>query len=150
MWVSEQVKVSQCPTLCDPTVYTVHGILQARILKWVAFPFSKGSSQPGDRTQVSRIAGGFFTSWATREAQFLIFILIAISTSPGSGILSQFIWSFCFALREGDLTWKQFTLFLPGPTLLLPIKASLLYCCSAPWSSSLPAGLDAHCSRFTE
>ena len=39
------------------------------ILEWVAFPFSKGSSQPRDRTQVSRIAGGFFTSWATREAQ---------------------------------------------------------------------------------
>ena len=44
-------------------------ILQARILEWVAFPFSRESSQPRDRTQVSRIAGGFFTSWATREAQ---------------------------------------------------------------------------------
>ena len=49
--------------------YTVHGILQARILEWVTFPFSRGSSQPGDRTQVSRIVGGFFTSSATREAQ---------------------------------------------------------------------------------
>ena len=49
--------------------YTVHGILQARILEWVAFPFSRGSSQPRDRTQTSRIAGRFFTSWATREAQ---------------------------------------------------------------------------------
>ena len=49
--------------------YTVHGILQARILEWVAFPFPTGSSQPRDRTQVSDIAGGFFTSWATREAQ---------------------------------------------------------------------------------
>ena len=48
--------------------YTVHGILQARILGWVAFPFSRGSSQPRNQTQVSRIAGGFFTSWATREA----------------------------------------------------------------------------------
>ena len=48
--------------------YTVHGILQARILEWVAFPFSRGSSQPRDQTQVSHIAGGFFTSWATREA----------------------------------------------------------------------------------
>ena len=46
-----------------------HGILQARILEWVAFHFSRGSSQPRDPTQVSRIAGGFFTSWATREAQ---------------------------------------------------------------------------------
>ena len=47
----------------------VHGILQARILEWVAFLFSRGSSQPRDRTHVSRIAGGFFTSWATGEAQ---------------------------------------------------------------------------------
>ena len=62
------VKVAQlCPTLCDPTDYTVHGILQARILEWVAFRFSRGSSQPRDWTQVSHIAGRFFTSWATRE-----------------------------------------------------------------------------------
>ena len=39
----------------------VHGILQARILEWVAIPFSQGSSQPRDQTQVSRIAGRFFT-----------------------------------------------------------------------------------------
>ena len=51
-----------CLTLCDPMDYTVHGILQARVLEWVAFPFSRGSSQPRDRTQVSCIAGGFFTS----------------------------------------------------------------------------------------
>ena len=58
-----KVKVTQsCPTLCDPMDYKVHGILQARILEWVAFPSSRGSSQPRDRTQVSRIAGGFFTS----------------------------------------------------------------------------------------
>ena len=41
------MKVAQsCPTLCDPKDYTVHGILQARILEWLAFPFSRGSSQP--------------------------------------------------------------------------------------------------------
>ena len=44
------------------------GILQARILEWVAIPPSRESSQPWDRTQVSYIAGGFFTAWATREA----------------------------------------------------------------------------------
>ena len=49
--------------------YAVHGILQARILEWVAIPFSRGSSQPRDQTQVSRTAGKFFTSWATREAR---------------------------------------------------------------------------------
>ena len=47
--------------LCDPMDYTVHGILQAKILEWVAIPFSGGSSQPRDRTQVSHIAGGFLT-----------------------------------------------------------------------------------------
>ena len=49
--------------------YTDHGILQARILEWVTFLFSRGSSQPRDWTQVSHIAGRFFTTWATREAQ---------------------------------------------------------------------------------
>ena len=68
-FLSEWVKVSQlCLTLCDPVDYTVHGILQARILEWVAFPFSKGSSQPRDQTQVSCIAGRFFTNWTIREA----------------------------------------------------------------------------------
>ena len=64
-----EVKFTQsCPTLCDPVDYTVHGILQARVLEWVAFPFSRGSSQPRNQTQVSAIAGGFFTTWAIREA----------------------------------------------------------------------------------
>ena len=56
-------KVTQSsPTLCDPMDYTVHGILQARILEWVAVPFSRGSSYPRDQTQVSYLAGGFITS----------------------------------------------------------------------------------------
>ena len=62
-----KVKVAQnCPTLCDPMDYTVHGILKARILKWIAFSFSGGSSQPRDQTEVSRIAGRLYTSWATK------------------------------------------------------------------------------------
>ena len=65
--LTSEVKVTQsCLTLCD---CIGHGILQARILKWVAFPFSRGPSQPRDRTQVSRITGRLFTSWAIREAQ---------------------------------------------------------------------------------
>ena len=68
------VSVAQsCPTLCNPIDYSlpgsfVHGILQAVILEWVAVPFSRGSSQPRDWTQVSRIAGEFFSSWTTWEA----------------------------------------------------------------------------------
>ena len=63
------VKVTQsCPTLCVPIYYILHGIFQARILEWIAFPFFKGSSQLRDQIQVSRIAGGFFTIWATSPA----------------------------------------------------------------------------------
>ena len=64
--MQECVKVAQlCLTLWDPMDYSAHGILQARILESVAIPFSRGSSQPRDQTQISRIAGGF----STREAQ---------------------------------------------------------------------------------
>ena len=64
-----KVKVPQsCPTLCDPMCCIVHGI-QARTPELVDFPFSRGSSQPRDQTQVSHTADGFFTIWATREAQ---------------------------------------------------------------------------------
>ena len=67
---ASEVKVTQsCLPLCDPMDYTVHRILQARILEWVAFPFCRGSSQPRDQTQISHIAVVFFTSWATREEQ---------------------------------------------------------------------------------
>ena len=63
LYLKVKMKVAQlCLTLCDPMDYTVHGILQARILEWVAFPFSGGLSQPVNWTQVSCIAGGFFTS----------------------------------------------------------------------------------------
>ena len=58
-----KVKVAQsCPALCDPMDYTVRGFLQARILGWAAFPFSRGLSLRKDRTQVSCIVGGLFTS----------------------------------------------------------------------------------------
>ena len=63
----ESVSHSVVSNSVDPTDSslsgsTVHGILQARIPEWVTIPFSRGSSQPRDRTQVSRTAGGFFTS----------------------------------------------------------------------------------------
>ena len=54
--------IQSCLTLCDPMDYTVHGVLQARILEWVAFPFSGGSSQPRNQTQVSYVAGRVITS----------------------------------------------------------------------------------------
>ena len=75
LWTVLKVKIAQsCLTLCDPMDYSlpgssVHGILRVRILEWIDVPFSRGSSQPRDWIQVSRIAGWFFTSWATSEAQ---------------------------------------------------------------------------------
>ena len=72
-WKNEMKVAQSCLTVCDPMDSTVRGILQARILEWVAFPFSRGSSQPRDWTQVSCIGGGFFTSWATREAHFMAY-----------------------------------------------------------------------------
>ena len=64
-------KVAQsCSTLCEPMDCSppgssVHGTFQARVLEWVAISFSRGSSRPGDRTQVSHIVGRCFTFWAT-------------------------------------------------------------------------------------
>ena len=73
-WHDIDIGVTQsCPTLCDPMDCSlpgssIYGIFQARVLEWVAIAFSRKSSQPRDRTRVSRIAGRRFTVWATREA----------------------------------------------------------------------------------
>ena len=69
-----------CLSLCKPMDWSlpgssVHGILQARILEWVAISFSRGSSQTRDRIWVSHMAGGRFTIWATREALWMMFFL---------------------------------------------------------------------------
>ena len=67
--ISHSVMSNSCyPMDCNLPGSSVHGILHARALEWVAIPFSRGSSQPRDGTHVSCIAGGFFTIWATREA----------------------------------------------------------------------------------
>ena len=69
----ESEVAQSCPTLCDPMDCSpegssVHGVLQARILEWVAISFSRGSSRPRDWTQVACIAGRRFNLWTTREA----------------------------------------------------------------------------------
>ena len=67
-YVNELASLTCNENTCN--VFTLDIVfLQARILEWVAVPFSRGSSQPRDWTQVSHIAGRFFTSWATKEAQ---------------------------------------------------------------------------------
>ena len=69
MYVSHSVVSDSCdPMDCSPPGSSVHGILQARVLEWVAISFSRESSWPRDQTQFPHIAGGCFTLWATREA----------------------------------------------------------------------------------
>ena len=77
-----------CPTLCDAMDCSlpgssVHGLLQARILEWVAISFSRGSSQPRDQTKGSRVAGRFFMIWATGEAYpHSIFVCLLVVYFP--------------------------------------------------------------------
>ena len=71
-WKKDSEVAQSCPTLCDPMDwnlpgFSVHGIFQAIVLEWIAISFSRGSSQPRDWTQVSRIVDRRFTFWTTRE-----------------------------------------------------------------------------------
>ena len=75
-WVTQSCLTFCKPMDCSPSGSSIHGILQAGILEWVAIPFSTGSSRPRDRTWVSCIAGGFFTIWATREAHLCMYMCI--------------------------------------------------------------------------
>ena len=68
---SEEKFAQSCLALCDPMAYTVRGILQVRILEWVAFSCTRGSSQPRDRTQVSCTAGRFF-DWRSYQGLLVI------------------------------------------------------------------------------
>ena len=103
--------IQSCLTLCDPmdcslSRSSVHGILQARILEWVAISFSRGSSQPRDWTRVSRIAGGRFTIWATREAQdFLEFSQIQNNSFVYVCV------SLCVCADIAPLMWKEVKIF---------------------------------------
>ena len=110
-----KVKVTQsCLTLCDPVNYAVHGILQARILEWVAFPFSSGSSQPRDQIQVFGITGGFFTSCATGKPK-----LDAVLCAEQSLLSSKIF------LYDSDMITSRF----PGRSFLNPriLVSILLY-----------------------
>ena len=109
--VVEVLVTQSSPTLCDPMDYSlpgsfIHGILQTRILEWVAFLFSRESSIPRDQTRVSCIAGRFFTIWAIREAKVEVFLEFpwflydpenvgnSISGSSASPKPSLYIWKF--------------------------------------------------------
>ena len=132
-----------CPTRCYPMNCSlpgssVHGILQARILGWVAFPFPRGSSQPRDWTQVSCIAGGFFTISATRKAWFDSWynagdpgLIPGLGSSPGEGIgyPLQYSWASLVAQMINNLPARQKT-----------------WVWSLGWENPLEEGMAAHSS----
>ena len=127
-------RVQLCSPLdCGPPGSSVHGILQARVLEWVAMPSSRGSSPPRDRTSVSYIAGGFFTIWATREAYVyntagvisnleqkvddffhlprtsILMDSIKWLFNSGYHYLSPFLLWFCVSVKVGVLiTWQDY------------------------------------------
>ena len=120
MFFSHEVKLNEvtqsCPTLCDPMNcslwgFSVHGILQARILEWVAISFSRGSSRPRDWTQVSRIAGRRFTLWATRERYYQF-----------TPFKSQEHWKF---LGQRILQGPHWDLLTQGGPVVLPLGKPL-------------------------
>ena len=147
---SEEVAQS-CLTLCNPII--IHGILQARILEWVAVPFSRVSSQPRDQTQVSCIAGGFFTSWATREALYKWYYMIFFSLSdvlhsvwPVSR--SEFV-GLSFRQLNFSFSWSAFSLALPGKSAWesSPRGQHLERGCSACWWQCGTTGCNNHLHR---
>ena len=106
----KKLKVAQsCLTLCDPMDYSlpgssVHGILQAVLQEWVAVPFSSGSFQPRDQSQVSLFASRFFTIWATRETQLNSKQYTNISGVPCT---NQFV-----SLHSSDARFETALIFL--------------------------------------
>ena len=117
-----------------PPGSSVHGVIQARILEWVAIPFSRGSSQLRDRTQVSRIAGRFFTVWAIRPpiCQYFFFQKIILLKYSWFTILYWFllyskvtqlcIYPYSFSLWFITEYWIYFPVRYSGPCCL-----SILY-----------------------
>ena len=106
MW---NIVTQSCLAPCDPMDYAVHGILQARKLEWVAYPFSRGSSWLRNWTRVSCIAGGFFTSWDTREALYIIFIYLSIHSSFFPSFLPSLLPSLPVAQMAKNLPAMQET-----------------------------------------
>ena len=98
-WVSEVTQ--SCPTLCNPMGCTlpdssIHGNFQARILEWVGTSFSRGSSRPRDRTQVSCIATRLFTIWKWKWSRVWLFATpwtVAYQTALSVGFSRQEYWS---------------------------------------------------------
>ena len=130
-----EVKVAQsCLTLCHPMNYTVHGILQARIQEWVAFPFSRGSSRPGIEpgsptlladslpTELSRKPWRILHNyWRKRILQFFFFPF-------GTPIIFMIK---CLGLSSMSAFWRVF--IINGCWILSKTSWLTLYCCAGDW-----------------
>ena len=147
----KKLKVTQsCPTLWDPMDYTVHRVLQARILKWVAISFSRGSYPPRDQTRVSYIVGRFFTSWATREAYKVL--VAKLSDSPQPHGLQPTRLSVGFSRQE---YWSGLPFPSPGdlPDPGIKPKSPALQVDSLPlnrWGSPFNTTVVTHCYSLEE
>ena len=126
--------------------FPIHGIFRARILEWVAISFSRGSSQPRDRTRVSHIVGRRFTVWATREAEEKG---IRVKTREVDGVWGSFVLT--------DFTWSSPPFISTGPLVLnATMYISLVYSLShsllflLPQSSSTPSLKALHNSWSSE
>ena len=120
------------PQDCSPSVSSVYGILQARVLEWLAIPFSRGSSWIRDRTWVFHITGRFFAIWTTREAslpaQFSLNLLdlgLDVTYSgrhfwtlwPESGPFTLLLRHLppCWALTQDSSIFLKISLLCPWP-----------------------------------
>ena len=93
------------PVDCSPPGFSVHGILQARILEWIAISSSRGSSWPRDETRVSCTANGFFTTWTTREAPMQVkFILVTNFFLKNSTCKVRYSW-ICTNKEKRKICW---------------------------------------------
>ena len=119
-WKSELV-TKLYPTFCismdcSLSGSSVHGILQARVLEWVAISFSKGLSQPRDRTWVSYTTGRFFTNWATREA--------TLPSNPSLSSQPSRTSQFDLDASPGSVAWT-----IVGLLIVLLISGITILCC---------------------
>ena len=107
-----------CLTLCDPVDSSVYGILQARILEWIAIPYSRASSWPRGRTRVSCIAGRFFTAWVTREVLFPDSSYRILERN----VNTPFLYMYIYIWGRGYPYYWNLRLSLPKPYGLRKIK----------------------------
>ena len=135
---------------------SVHGILLARTLEWVAIPFSRGSFWPRDRTWVSCVAGRFFIVWATRESPLILTFNYFFSLSPTNcvnsmkaGYLSHsalFSWR-SLHLVVNDTKHLLATAPLPRPAFSSVQSLSRVRLFATPWIAACQASLSITNSR---